>query len=69
MRKRLHWTVVGALVALNLAVLAFNLSTAAGAKVAGLDAWDLKRDHGFRKAVSEIVEKCAVDGRTLKIAC
>lgn len=68
MRKR-AWIVLGVLTVLNLGALAVNLATRVDAKVAGMDAWDLKRDRDFQKAVSEIVEKCAIDGRTLKISC
>lgn len=63
------WIALGVLTALNLGAAAVNLSTRADAKVAGMDAWDLKRDRDFQKAVSEIVEKCSIDGRTLKISC
>lgn len=67
-RKR-AWIAIGLLTFLNLGALAVNLATRVDAKVAGMDAWELRRDRDFQKAVSEIVEKCSIDGRTLKISC
>ena len=39
-----------------------DLIDTANAEVAGMDAYDLKYDYDFKKAVEDIVEDCDVDG-------
>jgi hypothetical protein len=49
------------LTALNLAVLASNITGRAKAEVAGKDWFELAKDDDFRQAVGYVVSKCMVD--------
>jgi hypothetical protein len=54
--------------ALNVILVAVNVSTRSSAAVAGMDRSDLRRDRDFRRAVEDIVESCSV-GSGGSISC
>jgi len=54
--------------ALNVGILAVNLSTRSQAAVAGMSAAQLKDDKDFKEAVQFIIQKCSVWDR-LSINC
>ena len=54
-----------ALTALNLGILAVNVSIQAKAEVAGMGWRELSRDRDFKRAVEDIVESCTVDDGSL----
>jgi hypothetical protein len=59
--KNLNTIVLAMLTALNLIVLAFNLTARAKADVAGKDWFELAKDDDFRQAVGYVVSKCTID--------
>jgi hypothetical protein len=68
MSFRTMMVIMGVMTALNIGVLAVNLSTRSQAAVGGMNAAALKADKDFSDAVKGIVEGCSVRDR-LNISC
>lgn len=65
MVSRLMLFAIITMTAINLAVLAVNLSTSSQATVAGMDSFRLQMDYDFKTAVESIVEDCTVDNDSI----
>lgn len=62
-------TLVGLLLALDLAVMAFDLSSPSRAAVAGMKSRQLEADPDFVRAVRSIVERCKVNVDLARVEC
>jgi hypothetical protein len=62
-------TLVGLLLALDLAVMAFDLSSPSRAAVAGRKSRQLEADPDFVRAVRSIVERCKVNVDLARVEC
>jgi hypothetical protein len=60
---------VGLLLALNLVVMMFDLSTRSRAAVAGMKSRQLEADPDFVRAVRSIVEHCKVNVDLARVEC
>ena len=62
-------TLLGLLLALNLAVMAFNFASPSRAAIAGMKSRQLEADPDFVRAVRSIAEHCKVNGDLARLEC
>jgi len=62
-------TMAGLLLALNLVVTVFNLSSSSRAANTGIDLHQLENDPDFVRAVRSIVDHCKVNFNLARVEC
>jgi len=69
MSRREIFVILSLLSALNVIVLAINVSLPSKAAVGGMSYQDLMRDPDFARAVKSIAQECKVNVDVAKLTC